>query len=146
MEDNIKQSIWSRDSITADGMDIFMSCIGHTFTRFSETATKEMEERWQLFIEWADTTQTDISPDLGYKDHLLWSTLVAHNKLSSEEVTCGIGIFGLVIPLVDFNKFIPREGPMIEYNNAPLIEQTGDEEYYGETHVGVFHYQDDPSN
>jgi len=145
MEDNIKQSIWSRDSITADGLDIFMSCIGHTFSRFSDEVTPDMKRRWELFIENADTSSIH-AQELGYKDHLFYSTLVALNNKTSEEVTCGLGIFGLVIPLVDFNEFLPRLSPPVNYENPQLIQNGGDDEYFGETHVDVFHYQGDPSN
>lgn len=140
MEDNIRQSIWSRDSITADEMDIFMSCIGHTFTTFSDSVTQDMKNRWKLFIANADTTGKKDN-DLGYRNHLFFTTLDARNNLNSKEVCCGVGIFGLVIPLVDFNKFLPREVPLIDYDNKPLIEQTVPEEYYGETHVDVFRYE-----
>jgi hypothetical protein len=141
MEDNIKQSIWSRDSITADGMDIFMSNIGHTFSRFNDSVTTDMQRRWEMFISYADSTGKP-GNGLGYKSHLFWSTFNLRDNLRSEEVCAGIGIFGMVIPLVDFNKFLPREGPVIDYDNKPLIEHQGtDDEYYGETPVDIFRYE-----
>jgi hypothetical protein len=49
MDDNIKQSIWSRDSIEADGLDIFVSNIGHTFTHWSDSVTEDMKSRLRRF-------------------------------------------------------------------------------------------------
>ena len=64
------------------------------------------------------------------------------NTLTSEQVCCGIGIFGLVIPTDNFNRFLPREGPMRKEYNEPLIQQSRqDEEYYGETNVDIFRYE-----
>ena len=140
MEDNIKESIWARDSITADEMDIFMSCIEHTFTHFTDSVTVDMKKRWELFIANADTTGKKDN-ELGYRDHLFFTTLDARNNLNSQEVCCGLGIFGMVIPLVDFNKFLPREMPRVDYENKPLIKQSVPEEYYGETHVDIFRYE-----
>jgi hypothetical protein len=49
MDDNIKQSIWSRDSIEADDLDIFVSNIGHTFTHWSDSVTEDMKSRLRRF-------------------------------------------------------------------------------------------------
>ncbi|MBR1415663.1 MAG: hypothetical protein IJ570_07365 [Prevotella sp.] len=132
MEDNIKQSIWSRDSINADAMDIFVSNIGHTFTSFDEEVTEDMKQRWKLFINSNDTT---------YYHHWFASSMYIRHRYDQRDVRCGIGIFGLVIPLVDFNKFIPRETPIPEYDDKPLIQGGDDEEYFGETHVDIFRYE-----
>jgi hypothetical protein len=132
MEDNIKESIWSRDSITADDMDIFVSCIGHTFTSFTDSVTDDMRNRWNLFIMYNDTA---------FYDHTFFSTMYVFNKLRSEHERCGVGIFGMVIPTADFNRFIPRDGERKEYNK-PLIQQNVEEDpYFGETHVDVFHWE-----
>lgn len=132
MEDNIKESIWSRDSINADAMDIFMSNIGHTFTSFSGEVTDDMKKRWKLFIDSNDTT---------YYNHTFFSSMYIHHRYDQRYERCGIGIFGLVIPTVDFNKFIPREVPLPDYDDKPLIQGGDGEEYFGETHVDIFRYE-----
>ncbi len=134
MDDNIKQSLWSRDSITADGMDIFVSNIGHTFSHFdaSTPITKDMKYRLDsLFFKYNDTV---------YYNHAFFRTMFVNNHLGRTPERAGVGIFGLVIPTVDFNKFIPRDAERKEYNE-PLIKGGDNEEYYGTTTVDVFHYE-----
>lgn len=130
MLDNIRQSIESRDSIEADWMDVCVSNIGHTFTHADSLPNKE---RLALFNKYNEQE---------YYDHTFFSTMYVFNTLTSERVRCGIGIFGLVIPTDNFNRFLPREGPMRKEYNEPLIQQSRqDEEYFGETHVDIFRYE-----
>ena len=136
MLDNIRQSIESRDSIEADWMDILVSCIGNTFTKASPVPN---ETRLALFNKFNQQE---------YFDNTFFSTMHVYNSVKAEDEVCGIGIFGLVIPIANFNKFLPREGPMRTEYNQPLIQpSTGDgEEYYGDDDVDVFHYEDDEYN
>jgi hypothetical protein len=134
MDDNIKQSLWSRDSINADGMDIFVSNIGHTFSHFDPSIPVTAEMRYRLdslFFKYNDTV---------FYDHTFFQTMYVNNHLGRTPERCGIGVFGLVIPTADFNKFIPRDGDRKEFN-APLIQQGEGEEYFGTTTVDVFHYE-----
>ena len=129
MLDNIRQSIESRDSIEADWMDVFVSNIGHTFTHADSLPNKERLDLFNKFNR------------LEYYHHTFFSTMYVFSTLTSEYERCGIGIFGLVIPTVNFNKFLPREGPMRSEYNQPLIQGGENEEYFGETHVDVFRYE-----
>ena len=130
MLDNIRQSIESRDSIQADWMDIVVSNAVHTFTTADSLPNKE---RLDLFNKY--NVQE-------YFDNSFYSTMYVLNTLSSQEELGGVGLFGLVIPTVNFNRFLPREGPMHKEYNEPLIKQgPQDDEYYGETHVDVFRYE-----
>lgn len=119
--DNIKQSILSRDSIEADWMDIVVSNIGHTFTTFKGEINKE---RMNLFKKYNT---------LEYFDHTFFSTAYIRNHYTSEYTRCAIGIFGMVIPLVDFNRFLLREGPLQEQPGKQLVQPSGNEEYFGDT-------------
>ena len=134
MLDNIRQSIESRDSIEADWMDIFVSNIGHTFTKADGEPNKA---RLDLFNKFNQQE---------YFDNTFFSTMHVYNSVRAQDEVCGIGIFGLVIPVANFNKFLPREGPMRTEYNQPLIQPSGGDDYYGETNVDVFHYQDDENN
>ncbi len=130
MLDNIRQSIESRDSIEADWMDIVVSNVVHTFTSADSLPNKE---RLELFNRYNKQE---------YYDNGFYSTVYVLHTLSSQEELAGIGIFGLVIPTVDFNKFLPREGPMHkEYGEQLIKPGVQDDEYYGETHVDVFRYE-----
>ena len=134
MLDNIRQSIESRDSIEADWMDIFVSNIGHTFTKADGEPNKA---RLDLFNKFNQQE---------YFDNTFFSTMHVYNSVRAQDEVCGIGIFGLVIPVANFNKFLPREGPMRTEYNQPLIQPSGGDDYYGETNVDVFHYQDVENN
>lgn len=132
MDDNIKQSIWSRDSITADGLDIFVSNVGHTFTHWNDSVTDDMKNRWRRFN---DNNRKD------YYDHTFFTTMYINCNFKGVTKRVGLGIFGLVIPLVDFNQFVPREGPMPDYQDPKLIQGTENEEYFGTTTVDVFRWE-----
>ena len=132
MEDNIRQSIWARDSINADGLDIFVSNIGHTFSSFSDPVTDEMRQRWDLFIA---------SNDTSYYVHPFYTTMRIKSHYDQDDERCGIGIFGLVIPTVNFNRFVPRGGPWRNYENPTLYKGEESEEYFGTTTVEPFHWE-----
>ena len=132
MDDNIRQSIWSRDSINADGLDIFLSNVSHSFTHFSDSITNEMKNRWNRFEE---------NNKKEYFRHTLFSTMYITCGFRGITTRCGIGIFGLVIPTVDFNQFIP---PLPIYHDSipsTSIQSPGDDEYYGTTTVDIFRWE-----
>lgn len=130
MHDNIRQSIESRDSLTTDGLDDFVSNIGYTFTWTDEPENKE---RMALFDKYNRRE---------FYDHTFFSTMYIFNTLTTEHERCGVGIFGLVIPTVNFNKYLLREGPMRQEYEAPLIQQTTEpDEYFGDNHVDIFRYE-----
>lgn len=132
MEDNIKQSIWSRDSIEVDDLDIFVSNIGHTFTHWSDSVTIDMKNRMRRF-----NTNTKI-----FERKTFYSTMrLTCGFKGVYEKLVGLGIFGMVVPLVDFNQFVPREGPLPNYDNPRLIQGGEGEEYFGTTTVDVFRWE-----
>ena len=132
MEDNIKQSIWSRDSIEADGLDIFVSNIGHTFTHWSDSVTEDMKSRMHRFNN---------NNRKEYYDHTFFTTMHINCNFKGVDKRVGLGIFGMVIPLVDFNQFVPREGPLPNYDNPRLVGGGEGEEYFGTTTVDVFRWE-----
>jgi hypothetical protein len=130
MHDNIRQSIESRDSINSDFLDEIVSNIGHTFTWTDEPENKE---RMALFDKYNLRE---------FYDHTFFSTMYIFNTLTTEHERCGVGLFGLVIPTVNFNKFLLREGPMRQEYNEPLIQQKDDDEYFGQDPpVDIFRYE-----
>lgn len=132
MEDNIQQSIWSRDSIEADGLDVFVSNIGHTFTHWSDSVTEDMKNRMRRFNN---------NNKKEYYDHTFFTTMHINCNFKGETKRVGLGIFGFVIPLVDFNQFVPREGPLPNYENPKLIQGGEGDEYFGTTTVDVFRWE-----
>ena len=132
MEDNIKQSIWSRDSIEADGLDIFVSCIGHTFTHWNDSVTEDMKSRMRRFNQ---------NPQYFYRNTFTSTMRLTCGFKGVTEKLVGLGIFGMVIPLVDFNQFVPREGPLPSHDDIRLIGGGEGEEYFGTTTVDVFRWE-----
>jgi hypothetical protein len=81
---------------------------------------------------------------LMYSNHTLFSTMRLYNSFQVQGIRCGIGIFGLVIPTVNFNDFILRSGPLRrEYNQPVIHNDLGDDTYMGENPDlgGAFHYE-----
>jgi hypothetical protein len=47
-----------------------------------------------------------------------------HNNFKPEGIRAGIGIFGIVIPTVNFNDFLFRIGPMHRGYEQKIIQST----------------------
>lgn len=133
MTDNIRECIEARDSINADWIDDAVNNIGYIFTTADSTAYGE-----QLMATFFDYNQIE------YHNHTLFSTMRLYNSFQVQGVRCGVGIFGLVIPTVNFNDFLLRSGPLRKDYNQPVIHNDmGDDTYMGENPDlgGVFQYE-----
>lgn len=133
MNDNIRQWIQENDSLNTDWIDDAVKNTGFIFTLADSIDTPEQKH----LIEQFDTINR-----LEYFDHTLFSTMYIHNSFHIEGKCCGIGLFGIVIPTVNFNDFLLREGPMRKDYNQPVIHNYGNEEYFGENPDlgGIFRY------
>jgi len=133
MGDNILEWIQQNDSLNTDWIDDAVSNAGFTFTKADTVLTPEHKEMMAQF---------DKHNRLEYRDHTLFATMVIYNSFHIEGKRCGVGLFGLVIPTVNFNDFLLREGPMRKEYNQPIIKNVGDDEYFGENPDlgGVFRY------
>ena len=47
----------------------------------------------------------------------------------------------MVIPMVDFIQFVPREGPLPSHDDIRLIGGGEGDEYFGTTTVDVFRWE-----
>ena len=133
MTDNIRQCIEANDSIHTDWIDDAINNVGYIFTDADSTAIGD--ETMKVFF--------DHNP-LMYSNHTLFSTMRLYNSFQVQGIRCGIGIFGLVIPTVNFNDFILRSGPLRrEYNQPVIHNDLGDDTYMGENPDlgGAFHYE-----
>lgn len=84
--------------------------------------------------------------NLVYHNHLFFSTMNLYNTFQVQGLRCGIGIFGLVIPTVNFNDFILKTGTMRkEYNQQIIRNVIADDDYMGENPDlgGIFEYEGD---
>ncbi|MBR1688078.1 MAG: hypothetical protein IJ710_06030 [Prevotella sp.] len=122
MADDIRECIQENDSIQGDKLD---DAVGNFFRIFTT----------------ADTTANDRELlDAFYKynrieifRHGLYATARIHNNYRPEGTRVGFGIFGIVIPTVNFNDLLMRVGPLRKDYNQRLIKTTyGNDEYFGE--------------
>ncbi len=133
MTDNIRQCIEANDSIHTDWIDDAVNNIGYIFTTADSTAYGE-----EIMKNFSDHNQME------YYNHTLFATMRLYNSFQIQGVKCGIGIFGFVIPTVNFNDFLLRSGPLRREYNQPAIRQNmGDDTYMGENPDlgGAFHYE-----
>ena len=134
MDDNIRQCIEERDSINDDWTETMVKNIRYMCTNADSIVTHPEDLR--VFYEFNT---------LAHYDHSLFSTMFIHNSFHVEGKRCAIGIFGMVIPTVNFNDFLLREGPMFkEYKRPQPDYGAGSEEFFGDNPDlgGVFEYND----
>lgn len=132
MDDNIRQCIEERDSVSSDWTETTVKNIRYMFTHADSVLTHP--EDLHVFYEFNT---------LAFYDHSFFATMFIHNSFYIEGKRCAIGIFGLVIPIVDFNEFLLREGPMFKEYKRPAVNYDADsEEYFGDNPDlgGVFEY------
>lgn len=134
MDDNIRQCIEERDSLNSDWTETLVKNVRYMFTEADSISTHP--EDLQVFYEFNN---------LNCYDHSLFSTMHIHNSFHIEGKRCAIGIFGMVIPTVNFNDFLLREGPMFKEYKRPQQEYgSSTEEFFGDNPDlgGVFEYKD----
>ena len=131
MTDNIRQCIEERDSLSVDWIDDAVNNFGYIFTTADTIKNSDEMKNFEKHNT------------LVYSNHVLYSTMRLHNTFQVQGMRCGIGIFGLVIPTVNFNDFVLKSGTMRKEYNQPIIRNTiADDDYMGETpDVGVFQYE-----
>lgn len=120
MLDNIRQSIESPDSLVDDGFDVFLNNVSYTFTEAGPDVKQDLLDNFNANNQL-----------LYYNDRTFYQSVHLFNNFEPSGIRCGLGIFGLVIPLVNFNNYLLREGPGRTDYEKPLVED-GDNEYLGE--------------
>lgn len=120
MTDNVRQWIESTDSINTDWMDDAVTNLHYAFTH---AEGEPNEEQMKNFKE-----HNALTPHI----HAFFSTMHIYNSFRTESERCGIGLFGMVIPTVNFNDFMLHDAPMRGNYNEPLVEPSAPDEYLGE--------------
>jgi hypothetical protein len=126
MNDNVRQWIESKDSINTDWMDDAVTNISYAFTHAGPEQDKELMKNFN--------DHNKLTPHV----YAFFSTMYIYNTFRSEGERCGIGIFGLVIPTINFNDLLLREGPMRDDYNKHPTEVDTDNYYFGETPDLIF--------
>ena len=109
MDDNIRQCIEANDSIKTDWIDDAINNIGYIFTTADSVPNQEIIDNFNEYNK------------LAYSRHTFYSAAMLHNNFRPNGTRVGIGIFGIVIPTVNFNDFLFRLGPMHKgYDQKPI--------------------------
>lgn len=112
MTDNIRQCIQANDSIKTDWIDDAVNNVGYIFTDADSLADQEMMDNFYKY------NQLEIYP------HTFYSTALLHNNFKPDGIRVGIGVFGVVIPTVNFNDFLFKLGPMHRGYEQKAIRST----------------------
>lgn len=112
MDDNIRQCIEANDSIKNDWIDDAVNNIGYIFTTADSIPHQEILDNFNKYNK------------LEYYRHSFYATTLLHNNFKPEGIRVGIGIFGVVIPTVNFNDFLFRLGPMHKGYDQKVIFQS----------------------
>ena len=129
MLDNIRQCIESPDSLHTDAIDDAVANLGYIFTNADSVVDVALLNNFKKYNR------------LEFYDRWLYTSMHVFNNFHSDGIRCGVGIFGLVIPTVNFNDLLLRVGPVRKDYNQPIIEYSEDE-YFGTTPDLIFHEGD----
>ena len=121
MNDNIRQCLERSDSIYLDGIDNMLANIGYIF---SKAESEKETDITRLFKK---------HNHLEYANHGVFATMQVINNFHYEGITCGIGIFGIVIPTINFKDLVLRNTPVHkDYNYKPGRGIDDDDVFFGE--------------
>jgi len=136
MIDNIRQCIEANDSIQTDDLDDFVANIGYIFTHADSTVNVEIMSRFNKYNR------------LKYYKHTFHSSMHVLNNFRPEGIRCGIGVFGLVIPTINFNDLLLRDGPLRKDYGKKLIENMYvPDDYIGDNpNLKPYHYKGNPED
>lgn len=127
MIDNIRQCIERPDSLRTDVMDDAINNLTYIFTQADTVVNTDLLASFKRYNR------------LEYYDHTLYSSMRVYNNFHIDGIRCAIGIFGIVIPTINFNDLLLRDGPIqTDESNFRPVEIIGDDEYFGETPDLIF--------
>ena len=127
MMDNIRQCIERPDSIQTDAMDDAISNIGYVFTTADSVVNQELLANFKRHNR------------LEFYDHTFYTSMRVYNNFHIVGMRCGLGLFGIVIPTINFNDLLLRDGPIqTDESNFRPVEIEADDPYFGETPDLIF--------
>ena len=136
MEDNIRECLQDNFEARCDGVDEFFNNIRRTFSEADTTFNdKEILETFYR------NNKVEI-----YR-HTLFSTARVSNNLHPEGKREGIGIFGLVIPILNYDDFLMAEGNVRGKQHDRLIQSGSVPEDLGDNPMlKPYHYKGNPDD
>ena len=109
MNDNIRQCIEANDSIKTDAIDDAVNNIFYIFTTADSIPNQEILDNFEQYNK------------LEYYPHTFYATTLLRNNFKTDGIRVGVGLFGIVIPTVNFNDFLFKLGPMHKgYEQKPI--------------------------
>ena len=136
INDDIMQCMEMNDSIRGDQIDDYVHNIGFIFT--TADSTKVGQEWREVFNKY---NRLEI-----YR-HTFFTTAYIYNNILTEGSRVGIGVFGMVIPTMNFNDFLLRVGPMHKgYNQVIRSTNIPDTDLGTNPNIQEFHYKRNPDD
>lgn len=134
-KDNIRQSIESDLGREAEWIDVTVSNIGYSFSSADpdNKLTEEQKQRRKIQQKEFYTEKYNNFDVNNVNNYAFFSTITIPNNIFGEPKVVGFGIFGLVIPLVNFNNFIPLDGKISDQPGKKINDGVAPDEYYGDT-------------
>lgn len=109
MDDNVLQCIEELDSLNNDWTDLAVSNVRYMFTTSDSTVESQMMHDFNA-----------LGNRLQYNTHAFYKTVVLVNSFTPGGKRCGIGVLGMVIPMLDYNDMILSEMVM---QTEPFMKQ-----------------------
>ena len=132
MMDNIAQCISENDSIKTDEVDDAVNNVSFIFT--TADSAKLNKEEMAAFEKYNK---------LECYQHTFYSTARLTTNFRPEGIRVGVGLFGVVIPTVNYKDIILNVGPVHKGYNQKIRTITKDP-YYGKSpDIQEYHYQRD---
>jgi hypothetical protein len=138
MQDNIRECLQDNDVKRCDPVDEVFNNIRRPFTEADTTYNDK--EKLETFYR---------NNKLEIYNHTLFSTARVSNNLNPEGLREGIGIFGIVIPFLNYDDFLMTEGNVRGKNNDHIIKDAGvpEEMDYGDNPMlKPYHYKGNPDD
>ena len=137
MTDNIMQCLQENDSIKGDDIDDDVNNFGFIFTEADTTQISEdVRKAYHMYNK------------LEVYRHTFYATTHLRNNLHPEGIRVGVGVFGLVIPTINYRDILLDVGPVHKgYNQRIIQPNTNNEVDLGENpNIQEFHYKRNPDD
>lgn len=127
----------SDDTMGRKIMNDIRLCIEQNTLSKNDRIDEAVRNATSIFAEPDSTADTTSVADfhkynkLEISRHTFYSTARVRNNLKPEGIRAGIGIFGMVIPTVNYSDLILRAGPVRKEYNQPIIRNA-----YGSDDLG----------
>ncbi len=137
MEDNVREFLQDNDSIKGDGIDQAVDNFSNIFTVADSTVDDhEIMEAYHKYN------------DLRIFKHALYSSAIVFNNLHPMGVRIGVGVFGVVIPTIEYpDLLLDVSAVRREYNKKLIQDVPLPDQYVGENpNLKPYHYKGNPDD